>query len=155
MIPLLQFSVSRVWPCSSCRYLAKSDISSAACPNCGNIGLEGSNARSNSSPKRLLSETQGISSDSTLSETVYQDAKTFAPGSLDPSTLFIPAAEASSDMIMRISSCLGTDISINFGEYLVSISAISRFYANQPAGRLVWDYCCGIPYRCSSASYTG
>jgi hypothetical protein len=154
--PARQFSVSRVWPCPSCGYLAKSDISSAACPNCGHIGLEESNVGSESSPGGLQTEAHGIASDSVLSETVQQDAKTLVAQSPNPSTLFIPAAEGSSDVLMmKIRSHLGADPTILFGEFPVGISVISKFNANLPIGRFVWDYRCGISYQGSSAFYGG
>jgi hypothetical protein len=148
-------SVSRVWPCSSCGYLAKSDIFSAVCPNCGHIGIEGSNVDSKSSPGGLQTETQGIASDSSLSETAHQDAKTSVTRSPDSSTLFIPTTEDSSDVWLRIRSHLGTDLSVIFGEFPVGILLVSKFYANQPTGRFVWEHCCWISYQGSSAYYGG
>jgi len=147
--PVRHFTVSRVWPCSSCGYLAKSDISSAACPNCEDIGPEGVNTHSHSSSRRPQSGSQGISSDSALSEVADQD------GFPDSSTLFIPAAEASGDIFMSIRSCLGTNVSVNFGEFPVGGLVISKFYANQLTGRFVRDYCYGISYSCSPACYSG
>ncbi len=129
--PVRHFTVSRVWPCSSCGYLARSNISSAACPSCGNIGLEESN-------KRLQSGPQGLSTDSALSEAAKQDEQTLTAGLPDPSTLFIPAAEFSDEISVDIRNCLGANASVDFGEFPVGDLVISKLYANQLAGRFVW-----------------
>lgn len=110
---------------------------------------------SESSPRGLQTEAHGVALDSVLSKTVQQDAKTFVAQSPDPSILFIPAAEDSSDVSMKIRSYLGADLTIIFGEFPVGILVISKFNANLPIGRFVWDYCCGISYQGSSASYRG
>jgi hypothetical protein len=89
------------------------------------------------SPEELQTETRGIVSDSPLSETVQQDAKTSVTQSPDSSTLFIPATEDSSDVRLRIRSHLGAEISVIFGEFLVGITLSSTFYANHPTGRFV------------------
>jgi len=143
--PPRQFIVSRVWSCPSCGCLANSDISCVACPNCGHIELEGRKPRSDSFPKRLQTENQKITSNSALPSAGGQDVKTPAAGLPDPSTLFVPAAESNSEVVMKINSRLGSDSSVSFGEFPVGISVISKFYANQYTGRLVWEYCCRIP----------
>jgi hypothetical protein len=153
--PPARFSVSRVWPCSSCGYLAKSNISSAACPICGHIGLERSNVDSASSLGGLQTDVQGIGPDSVLSDTVLQEAKTSVAPSPDPSTLFMPMPEESSDVLMRIRNNLAADLTSIFGEFPVGNSFISNFYANLPIGWIVWGCYCRISYQGSSSCYRG